>query len=257
MIDRRLTVTAVTSAVLVAITASACGTDEFTPAEPPKQWSVSFRWDDSDPAIDLSASAIRAIRGAVESDDIEVGIGREYTYPGYLDAAGNNRTMGNKTWTDDPADPVGTLHLRIVLGEVTPTSVDAVVCRDETGITRGANGQYPMPPTTQTFGLWATRVAVEMSESVHQTAPESSASPRVDLREPVLPTMTGPPGRSPRPGEDVFGDWKVTEYEGDFSTTTRNLCKSWLERRWGGQNSPAPARTESEPPTIEPFHPGW
>nr|NKW55572.1 hypothetical protein [Prescottella equi] len=128
----------------------------------------------------------------MESDDIEVGIGREYTYPGYHDAAGSNRTMGNKTWTDDPADPVGTLHLKIVLGEVTPTSVDAVVCRDETGLTRGGNGHYPVPPTTQTFGLWATRVAVEMSESVHETAPETSSSPRVDLREPVLPRMTGP-----------------------------------------------------------------
>ncbi|ORL10298.1 hypothetical protein A6I85_19065 [Prescottella equi] len=247
----------VASTALAVFTTAACETDRPTDIEPAKQWSVSFQWDGADPAVDLSTPAIRAIRGAVESDAIEVGIGKPYTYPGYIEAAGLNRTIGGEAWTDDPADPVGTLRLKIVVREVTPTSVDTVVCRDETGVTRSAGGRYPLPPTTQAYGLWATRVSVERADSPNQTSAAIPSYAAVTLREPTSPEMTGPPGRSPRPDEDIFGGWKISEYEGDYSIATRSLCMPWIEQLWGGANPPAPARTETEPPAIEPFYPGW
>ncbi len=93
--ERRLTVTAVTSAVLVAVTASAAGlTSSRLPSHPSSGRFVSMgRLRSRDRSVRTRHPRYPRRR---ESDDIEVGIGREYTYPGYHDAAGSNRTMGNK-----------------------------------------------------------------------------------------------------------------------------------------------------------------
>ncbi|MGW4480929.1 hypothetical protein [Rhodococcus triatomae] len=69
--------------------------------------------------------------------------------------------------------------------------------------------------------------------------------------------LVGPPGRDPRPSGNVFGDWKVTAFKMDASPSIRNQCRGWLEERWGGPTPPPPTRTELEPPTVEPFYPGW
>ncbi|TQF65782.1 hypothetical protein FK531_20345 [Rhodococcus spelaei] len=231
-----------------------CGSDDQPELGPTAPWSVSFRWDDTDPTVDLESPAVRSIRAAAESDQIEMGIGRDYTYPGYPEAAGPNGTVGGKIRMDDTADEIGTLYFKLVVRTASESSIDGVLCRDETGQSRDVDGHFPLPDPSRSLSLWAINVTAERADSPNDTP---TTSPTIPQREPVMPEMTGPVGRTARPSGNVFGDWKITRYNGDFSTPTRQLCYPWVEQRWGGPTPPAPSRSDQEPPTIEPFYPGW
>lgn len=250
---RRTSTWALTAVVALSTVACQSGNDEVGP---PATYSVSYRWDDTDPTVDLESPAISAIRATVESDDIELDIGRQYTYPGYVEAVGPNGTVPGGLWKEGPGQQIGTLNLKVVVKAISDTAIDAVVCRDETTFSRNVEGRYPLPSADRSGAMWALSVAARRTASTDHGVASTSPQP-FPLREPAMAEMTGPPGRSPRPAESVFGDWHITEYRDDYSSETRALCFPWIEQRWGGPIPPAPTRSEAEPPAIEPFYPGW
>ncbi|NKS61384.1 hypothetical protein GS504_28395 [Rhodococcus hoagii] len=253
---QRITTTALVSAL--ALGTAACQADSTPDLPTPETYSLSFQWDDSDPTIDLESAGARVVRAAAESDTIEMDIGRQYTYPGYADAVGGNGTVKGGLWGVDPGEQIGTLHLKLAVKQESAGLIDAVICRDETGMTDRRDNRFPLPSTDRSLALWAIRITAQRGDPVESAGPAPTTPPlTLPHQEPTLPDMAGPPGRSPRPTEDVFGDWKITRYEHDYSPETRQLCYPWIEQRWGGKNPPAPTRSEAEPPAIEPFYPGW
>ncbi|MGW9565177.1 hypothetical protein [Prescottella equi] len=251
---QRIVTRALVSALALGTAACQAGGTPDLPT--PATYSLSFQWDDSDPAIDLESAGARVVRAAAESDTIEMDIGRQYTYPGYVDAVGENGTVKGGLWGVDPGAQIGTLHLKLAVIQESAGFIDAVICRDETGMTDRSDNRFPLPATDPSLALWAISITAERGHLVELPAP-TTLPLALPHQEPALPELAGPPGRSPRPTEDVFGDWKITRYKHDYSPETRQLCYPWIEQRWGGPNPPAPTRSEAEPPAIEPFYPGW
>ncbi|MGW9565175.1 hypothetical protein [Prescottella equi] len=187
----------------------------------------------------------------MESDEITLTLGRRYTYPGYVDAAGEHGTPR----TNGPRGGIGTLTMKLVELEQSPDAIDALACLDTTQVSTLVDGKYVLPTQSPFYVLHAYRISARLAES--STEPPDSPA----LRETFVPKEThplsGPPGRSARPTADVFGDWEITEFAMSATPEDRAPCLEWTEQRWGGSNPPAPIRSESEPPAIEPFYPGW
>jgi hypothetical protein len=246
---------AIAAAAALILSCSACTSGSAPVEDAPEPWPVSFRWDDSDPSVDLDSPGIKAIRAATESDEIELSLGREYTYPGYPESAGPNGSIGGETPITQPVHRIGTQHLKLALSSTTPSAIDAVVCFDETGVSHDAGGTYPLSDADRAGALRAISIRAELKTDEAPTTPQPAdpASHQV----PKMPPMEGPPGRDPRPDGNVFGDWRITHYKWDYSAPARQLCYPWADQRWGGENPPPPTRTELEPPTVEPFYPGW
>ncbi len=231
-----------------------CSSTADMPAAPTRSWSVSFQWSNTE-NVDLDSPPISAIRAAAENNLIALGIGRRYTYPGYLEAAGPNATAIAVNALDNTVGPIGTLRLNLLLEQATEQRVDAIVCTHDTDVSQPTDGRFPLARNYASGALWATRVTVEKPDT-----PAPGWTDRiddVDLETPLLPLMTGPEGRAPRPADNVFGDWRITHYELEYARPSYDACLPWAQQRWGGSNPPAPNRTEADPPVIEPFYPGW
>lgn len=237
-------------ALAAALSLTACTREMPVENMPDPLWAESFRWE-STPRTDLDSPAAQLVRATVESDEITLTLGRRYTYPGYIDAAGEHSTPR----TNGPRGGIGTLTMKLVELEQTPDAIDALACLDTSQVSTLLDGQYVLPKQSPFYVLHAYRISARLAEP--STKPPDSQA----LRETVVPKEThplsGPPGRSARPTADVFGDWEITEFAMSAAPEDRAPCLEWAEQRWGGPNPPAPTRTESEPPVIEPFYPGW
>ncbi|EME22344.1 hypothetical protein G419_05412 [Rhodococcus triatomae BKS 15-14] len=134
--------------------------------------------------------------------------------------------------------------------------INAVVCLDTTGVSNYRDGGYPLHQQDALSAGPVYRVSAEIPDT-------DSDFPTTERRgvELTAPTpdesLAGPPGRDPRPSGNVFGDWQITEFKMDATRAARGHCDAWREQRWGGPTPPPPTRTELEPPTVEPFYPGW
>ncbi|MFM1723923.1 hypothetical protein ABEU20_002496 [Rhodococcus sp. PAM 2766] len=237
-------------ALAAALSLTACTRE--TPVEnvPDLLWAESFRWE-STPGTDLDSPAAQLVRATVESDEITLTLGRRYTYPGYIDAAGEHGT----TRTKGPQGGIGTLTMKLVELEQEPDAIDALVCLDTTQVSTLVDGKYVLPKQSPFYVLHAYRVSARLF--TQSTEQPGSASPRQNLVPRETHPLSGPSGRSARPTADVFGDWMITEFAMSAAPESRAPCLEWAEQRWGSPNPPAPTRTESEPPVIEPFYPGW
>lgn len=245
--SRRLAIATLSCALFVASCAQ-----EATPVDnaPDLLWAESFRWE-SNPGIDLESPAAQVVRASVESDEITLTLGRRYTYPGYVDAAGEHGTPRS----EGPRGGIGTLTMKLVELTQSTDAFHALVCLDTSQTSTLIDGSYVLPKQSPFYVLHAYRISARLAE------PSMEAPTSQPLQEMLVPREThplsGPPGRSPRPTADVFGDWKITEFAMSAAPEDRAPCLEWAEQRWGGPNPPAPTRTEAEPPAIEPFHPGW
>ncbi|NKS79703.1 hypothetical protein GS530_01205 [Rhodococcus hoagii] len=237
-------------ALAAALSLTACAQE--TPVEdmPDLLWAESFRWE-SAPGIGLDSPAAQVVRATVESDEIALTLGRRYTYPGFIDAAGEHRTTRSK----EPEGGIGTLTAKLAKLEESPDAINALVCLDTAQISSLVDGKYVLPKQDPFYVLHAYRISARLSEPSIETPASPSRNETLEPRE--THPLSGPPGRAARPAADVFGDWTITEFAMSAAPENRAPCREWAEQRWGGPNPPAPTRTEAAPPEIKPFYPGW
>ncbi|MFJ1459448.1 hypothetical protein [Nocardia sp. N2S4-5] len=233
-------------ALLLCCSSVVISCSENSEAPSPSQWAVSFRWT-AEQDIDLDSVDAQIIRAAIESNTIAEFLNPDYGYPGWRDS---REAVGADAKQNHPEyEGVGTAYLHIVSYQ-SPVSRVMIVCKDMTETSRKIGDDYPLPDfNNRKEGLEVIAVDV---------VGESRRDPdRVQqVKVPEGPNIPGPGGRSPRPSKNVFSRHALVHYQGDLDNY-RDLCLPWAHARWGRDQPPPTARTVHEPPTIEPFTPGW
>ncbi|WP_280319356.1 hypothetical protein [Nocardia wallacei] len=210
------------------------------------QWAVSFRWS-AEQNVNLDSVDAQIVRAAIESNTIAEFLNPEYGYPGWRD---NREAMGLEARIEHAEyEGVGTAYLHIVPYQ-SPVSRVMIVCKDMTETSKKIGNDYVLP----NFNNRKEALEVIAVDVVGESRRDSSRVEPVKL--PNSPDIPGPEGRSPRPSKNVFSRHALVRYQGDLDNY-RDLCLPWAQARWGGDQPPAPGRTAHEPPTIEPFMPGW
>ncbi|MFC8044665.1 hypothetical protein [Nocardia sp. NPDC057353] len=220
-----------------------CDSDPAPTAEPaPPTWAVSFRWT-ADSGIDLDDREGVHVRAAIESNTIADFLEMENAYPGWADYPGAIDIDARETKPAQSA--VGTAYLHLI-DYRRPNGLNTlVVCKDMTQVAVEQSGSFPLPSLSDDHNTFEA-VAVDI---IPGPIPRTRQKP---TEPPAGPNLNGPAGRTARPARDVF-DLPVQVYYPHGGGQYRSLCESWDRWKPGTPLS----RSETEPPPIEPFTPGW
>lgn len=225
---------------------AACGHTE-TPAENIPPWGISFRWS-AEPGIDLESAEMKVVRATIESNTVAMFLNVDYGYPGWRDA-GTDNVDSDASAPHPMIEGIGTAYLHVVKYRTAGGEVN-VVCKDMSNTAKKIGDRYPFPNQNDPR---ETLEAIAVNVGGDFTANSAHPDP---AKTPEGPDIPGPQGRHPRPQHNVFSQFSFVFYP-HGGLQYHDLCLPWAESRWGGPRPPKPARTESEPPEIEPFTPGW
>jgi hypothetical protein len=162
---------------------------------------LRYQWD-AQPGIDVTTGAAVPVRAYIESRVLATAMGDlEFAYPGFAEAVAPDGDPNLRPNINHPRqDPlVGNSRYHFLSMDRTGATVIATLCSYDYTVAEEDGGQYRSVAagTNQPQGIDAVRVTLR--------APADGSS--------TLPPQSGP---SPAPSDNVFGGWRITDYE--FST---------------------------------------
>jgi hypothetical protein len=157
-----------------------------------------YQWD-AEPGIDVATGAAVPVRAYIESRMLAQAMGSlDYVYPGFSRAVPPTDDPNLQPNTNHPRDDalIGNSRYHVLSLNRTGATVRAIVC----------NYDYA--------------VAAEQGDNKYESVAEGRSEPqgidalRITLSAPAEPSTLPPQaGPSPAPGDDVFGDWRITAFE--------------------------------------------
>ncbi|MDT5112086.1 MAG: hypothetical protein QOE20_3976 [Mycobacterium sp.] len=159
---------------------------------------LRYQWD-AEPGIDVTTGAAIPVRAYIESRILAQSTGNlDYAYPGFTRAVPSDGDPNLRPNVNHPRDDalIGNSRYHILSLNRTGATVTATVC----------NYYYTL--------------ASEQDDDKYESAAAGRSEPqgvdalRITLSAPPEPSPLPPQvGPSPAPSADVFGDWRITEFE--------------------------------------------
>lgn len=168
-----------------------------------ERWSgvlaeMRYQWD-AEPGIDVDMGAAVPVRAYLESRELAESMGNlDFAYPGFTRAvpSGPDPNLRPNVGYPPSKPYVGNMRYHLLALHRTGDAVTATVCKyGYTVASEDGNGKF-------------------RSVSAGRSEPKGIDAERITLAAPISEPSPLPPqaGPLPAPSDDVFGDWRITEF---------------------------------------------